>query len=139
MKKFTENDLSREAQQILQILKKEKIDYRLEYTFPDLTGLKGVPFRFDFAIFSNKKLTALIEYDSILHFDKNNKLVKNYRHYRENDLKKNRYALTHNIPLYRITCWDLPYIKEFQDLFKSEYKVKSIWHNYDIARKHGLL
>ena len=137
MKKFM---ISKEASLILNILKINKINYKLEYTFPDLKGRRGVPFRYDFAIFNKQnQLKALIEYDSKLHFDKNNNLVKNYKHYRENDLKKNRYAITHNIPLYRISYWDLKEIKTLQDIFKEKYLVKSLWHNYQIAAEHGML
>lgn len=132
--------ISKEASIILNILKKNKVNFQLEYTFPDLKGRKGVPFRYDFAVFDNKgKLKALIEYDSKLHFDKNNSLVKNYKHYRENDLKKNRYAITHNIPLYRISCWDLPNINSLNDIFNSKFLVKSLWHNYQIAADHNML
>lgn len=137
MRKFM---ISKEANIILQILKKNKINYKLEYTFPDLKGRKGVPFRFDFAVFDKQnRLQALIEYDSELHFNKNCSLVKDYRHYRENDLKKNRYAITQNIPLYRITCWDLKEIKTLDDIFNKKYLVTDIWHNYKIAAEHNML
>lgn len=131
--------ISKEARTILNILKKEQIHFQLEYTFPDLKGKKGVPYRFDFAIFKNGHLYCLVEYDSTLHFDKNNKLVKNPKRYRENDVKKNVYCLAHDIPLYRISYWDLKNIHTFSDIVNEKYLVKSKWHNYQVAEKHGML
>lgn len=132
--------ISKEAQVIERILQNNRVPYKIEYSFSDFRGQKNVPFRYDFAIFDSKNnLKALIEYDSKLHFDKKNKLVNNYKHYRENDLKKNRYALAHKIPLYRIPFWALKTLNSFDSLFQEDFRVKSIWHNYDLANKNGWL
>lgn len=55
-------------EKIKDILDKNNISYKREYSFPDLKGDK-LPLRFDFAIFDkNEKLAYLIEYNGIFHY-----------------------------------------------------------------------
>ena len=50
------------------MLFESKIDYKREYTFPDLKSPEKGSLRFDFAIFKNEQLVHLIEYDGKQHF-----------------------------------------------------------------------
>lgn len=50
-------------QNITNLLLKNNIEFSTQYTFPDLLGVGNKHLRFDFAIFNNKKLSHLIEYN----------------------------------------------------------------------------
>ena len=56
--------------QIEQLLKEHNISYIREYSFEDLVD--DLPLRFDFAIFKNGKLNALIEFQGEQHYNKSN-------------------------------------------------------------------
>ena len=56
--------------QIEQILKERNIPYVREYSFPDLVDI--LPLRFDFAIFEQKVLVALIEFQGEQHYNPSN-------------------------------------------------------------------
>ena len=66
--------------------------------------------RFDFAIYNQNTLSYIIEYDGIQHFERghfsNTSNAFDITH--KNDLLKNQYCFTHNIPLIRI-----PYDREY--------------------------
>lgn len=100
---------------IKQILDKNNIQYIQQYRFSDLPLL-----RFDFAIFQDEKLFALIEFDGIQHYD-----ITNGWHTSQlatNDMLKNKYCLEHNYTLIRI-----PYDKRnnitLEDIIGNTYKV----------------
>lgn len=78
------------------ILKENNIEYEKEYMFPDLK-----PLRFDFAIFKNKQLYCLIEYDGWFHFYNHSKWDQLERQ-QNCDKRKNQYCKDNNIPLIRI-------------------------------------
>lgn len=82
-------------------LQEHNISYSIEYKFPDLMSRKNYPLRFDFAIFDNKQLVGLIEFDGIQHFKQtfNNESLEDIQ---ERDLIKTNYCLEHNIPLLRL-------------------------------------
>lgn len=52
------------------MLLENNIDFAREYTFGDLKGVNGGALRFDFAIFKNKKLSHLIEFNGKQHYEK---------------------------------------------------------------------
>ena len=56
--------------QIEQLLKEHNISYIREYSFEDLVD--DLPLRFDFAIFKNGKLDALIEFQGEQHYNQSN-------------------------------------------------------------------
>lgn len=88
------------------ILKLNNISYQKEYSFSDLLSENNVPLRFDFAIFNEEnQLIRLIEYDGEQHFQKKADLIfsDNLQKRKERDKLKNKYCLTHNIPLVRIS------------------------------------
>lgn len=87
------------------LLQQNDIPYAKEYTFPDLRGENNILLRFDFAIFNHEhKLIQLIEFDGQQHYHEvsiwNGK--EGLQHRQENDAKKNKYCLEHNIKLVRI-------------------------------------
>lgn len=110
---------------ILKILKKENVAFVMEKTFKDLR--KG-RYRYDFYL---PDLNILIEVDGEFHFSSpfSSKKLKKAK---ENDRRKNRYALIRSIPLYRIPHWELKNIKTLEDIFQEKFLVKDIWHNDEL-------
>ena len=85
---------------VSRILTENNIEFQKGYTFDDLRGVGGRLLRFDFAIFKDKELTHLIEYDGRQHADIES------RFYSETTVKhdqmKDEYCALHNIPLIRL-------------------------------------
>lgn len=87
------------------ILKNNNIHFKAEYTFLDLRSNRDGYLRYDFAILDQNDIPVrLIEFDGMQH-------VRPYEYFggedrfkilQENDMLKNQYALSHNIPLVRI-------------------------------------
>jgi uncharacterized protein with PIN domain len=95
------------VQLILDILKKQNIHYKTEYTFPDCRNINVL--RFDIAIFDhNLKFKGLIEYDGKQHFMPITIFggVKRFLITLRNDLIKNEYCKKNDLPLLRVTCFD---------------------------------
>ena len=89
------------------------VKYVREKTFPDL---KNGLLRYDFYLPKSK---ILIEVDSMLHFlpiEKFHKTRTDFTHAQQNDRIKNSYALSHNLPLYRIPEWEFQNIETFADI-----------------------
>lgn len=96
------------SSKIKKILQENNVNFKTEYTFPDLLSPNSkVRLRFDFAIFDqNNNLSHLIEYDGEQHFRYtqngwNNK--NNYNRTIRNDMLKNEYCIKNNIKLLRIS------------------------------------
>lgn len=124
--------LSKGAQKILTLLRKDNYNVLLECDFPDLKGKKGVPLRYDFAILYYGRPAVLIEFDGEAHFKQVKHFQKtksNFKQAQERDREKNKYALLHNIPLYRIPYWEIDNIKYSSDIFNLKYKVTNKYHN----------
>lgn len=84
---------------IKQLLDDNNIQYITQYGFKECTGLKGWKLRFDFYVNNN----YCIEYDGLQHFE----IIKSwgedsFKTTQYNDQIKNKYCLSHNIPLIRI-------------------------------------
>lgn len=94
---------------ICQILDKLNFKYVQQQTFKDLTSTSRAcdELRFDFAIYNRDTLLYMIEYDGIQHFQRGH-FFDTFDTTHKNDLLKNQYCFTHNIPLIRI-----PYDKEY--------------------------
>lgn len=126
-------EISNQASVIKTILDDHHIKYKLEYSFTDLIGKKKIPYRFDFALLDDDdNVICLIEYDSIIHFEKNSMFhdtSSDFRRAKERDRRKNRYCLSHGIKLIRIPCWELEGLTLDKILTTSKFVVKSIWHN----------
>ena len=98
---------------IAEILDKNGIDYKTQFTFDDCKSDKNYPLYFDFAIFKNNKLFCLFEYDGIQHFKPrdifggNEALLETQKR----DTMKNNYCFSNNIELYRfdytMTCSEI--------------------------------
>lgn len=86
------------------VLENNHIEYAEQYTFSDLKNIR--PLRFDFAIFKDKQLIRLIEFDGIQHYKEQKYFTHSLTEIKNNDIIKNRYAKEHNIPLVRIPYWE---------------------------------
>lgn len=94
---------------IVNILEKNNIPFKKEYSFPDLIGKKNVLYRYDFAIFNkDNKIIRLIEFDGRQHTLDYTPWgeIDTLEERQKRDKQKDLYALQHNIPLIRI-----PYTK----------------------------
>lgn len=91
---------------IAKILNIKNIEYKPQYSFIDCLGKNNNKYRFDFALFNNKNLIGLIEYDGIQHFSYKNdgswNTKDNYEDIQIRDENKNNYCKEQNIPLLRI-------------------------------------
>ena len=87
-------------QKITKILLNNNIEFSTQYTFPDLKGINGGSLKFDFAIFKNGKLSHLIEYNGLQHYEKpQGKWGLEYNTLIQNDAKKIEYCKNNNIEL----------------------------------------
>lgn len=91
-----------------QVLDELNIEYKQEYSFPDL--IDQYELRFDFALFENNQLKGLIEVQGEQHYQQSNGFYNEdiVRH----DGMKLQYCKDHNIPLYYI-------------YYKDDYKQKA--------------
>lgn len=100
---------SRGEIKIEEILTQAGLNFKEEYTFPDLLSSNGRPLRFDFAVFDdNDDLDFLIEYQGIQHYEPKSKFggLSGLRKQQYNDMKKREYCKKHHIPLLLIPYWD---------------------------------
>ena len=87
-------------QKITQLLLNNNIEFSTQYTFPDLKSPRGGTLRFDFAVFKDKKLSHLIEYNGKQHYEKaQGSWADNFENLQQNDLLKQEYCKKHNIRL----------------------------------------
>lgn len=99
---------SKGEEEIAKILKDNDIQFITQYRFEDFhSDYNNIPYRFDFAIFTNNTLDYLIEFDGEQHFyyqdsDSSWNTKENYERTVVLDKKKNNYCKVHNIPLIRI-------------------------------------
>lgn len=127
--------MSKGEEKIFTILRREVwaghiSDVQREVRFKRLT-YKGAALRFDFA-FQTPKGLILCEFDGQQHYEYNRFFHKKYstfRHMQANDRRKNEYALIHKIPLFRIPYYDLDSINSLKDILRSQYRVKTKYHN----------
>ena len=94
---------------IEEILEMNDVNFKEEYSFPDLTAPNGTPLRFDFAIFDDEdNLLFLIEYQGKQHYQASSKFGGAKALYRQqfNDNLKRRYCGLHNIILIEIPYTD---------------------------------
>ena len=93
---------------IAQMLDNLSIQYKQQYSFPDLYSNRECDkLYYDFAIFNKDNLIYIIEYDGIQHFE-NGHFHQDLKIIHANDMLKNKYCFKHNIPIIRI-----PYNKEY--------------------------
>lgn len=107
--------ISKGEDKIRQFLIHNNIIFETQYRIKECRN--KLPLPFDFAIFEDKdktKLSMLIEYDGIQHFniDGWNNCKEKYEQTKHNDFIKNEYCKNHNIQLLRIPYWDFLNIDE---------------------------
>ena len=121
---------------IKELLEKNNITFKQEYSFSDLRNPKtNCLLRFDFAIFSQEKdLEFLIEYDGRQHYQGPDTLVwSSYQsqtrqealeeiHFR--DALKNKYCQENNLILKRIPYWISLKQLTIEDIYSDKYNVK---------------
>ena len=91
---------SENEKNIIKILTDNNIEFATQYTFSDLKGLNGRPLRFDFAIFKDKKLSHVIEYQGKQHFIKSEgSWGKEFETLQKHDILKKEYCIKNNIRL----------------------------------------
>lgn len=92
------------------------IEYQREVSFKELTGIGGGNLRYDFGVYDKGKLTGLIEYDGIYHFQKvfegdSHELIKKH------DVIKDEYLNRIGMPLIRIPYTEIELIEELVEKF----------------------
>lgn len=116
---------------IISILKKEKIKFEREKTYPDL---KFGYYRFDFFL---PQKNLIIEVDGAQHYKFSKVFHKKRQDFlkaQERDRRKNAYCLSHNITLYRIPYFEIENIKQFKDIVQDKFLVRDKWHCDNVAR-----
>lgn len=101
---------SRGEIKIEDILNAAGVNFKEEYSFPDLISSSGRPLRFDFAVFDDEgDIDFLIEYQGIQHYIAKSKFGgrSGLAKQQFNDNKKRGYCRAHNIKLIEI-----PYLDE---------------------------
>ena len=105
---------------IEEILKRAGLDFKMEYTFPDLTSPNGRLLRFDFVIFDDDGyIDFIIEYQGRQHYEASSKFGGKRGLYQQqfNDNKKRRFCALHGFNLIEI-----PYTEE--NLISYDYIMK---------------
>ena len=101
---------SRGEIKIYEILSAAGLNFKEEYSFPDLVSNNGRPLRFDFAVFDDDgKLDFLIEYQGKQHYEPSQKFGGKKGLYQQqfNDNQKRRFCALHDFKLIEI-----PYTEE---------------------------
>lgn len=90
------------------LLKEHGVNFKQQYTFPDLLGDYNTRLRFDFAIFNNNnQLKQLIEFQGEQHFKPfKNDTVETFERRKRYDSLKREYCQYNNIPLFEINYKD---------------------------------
>lgn len=100
---------SRGEIKIEEILQESGLNFKEEYYFSDLKSFRGVPLRFDFAVFDdNGNLDFLIEFQGIQHYQPKEKFggLAGLKKQQYHDMQKRVYCKKHDIPLVIIPYYD---------------------------------
>lgn len=108
---------------IAEYLISKNFDFNTEISFRDLYYRENrCKLRFDFGVYFNSTLLFLIEYDGKQHFDINSSRdKKEWQHYINRDVIKNRYCKENNIKLIRIPYFYYDNIYEYLDHKINQY------------------
>lgn len=116
---------------IANVLNELNIKYVREYRFKNCRN--KLPLPFDFALFKEKKLIALIEYQGRQHFEPVEAFGgdENLAYTKNNDLIKKEYCKKNNIKLIEIPYWEFDNIekiinKELKRLIKASFLLYSV-------------
>lgn len=121
--------MSRYEERIIQVLKRDKIDFEREKRFSDL---KGGKYRYDFYVYGAESRFCCIEVQGEQHYTSIRKFYKkqsDFKRAQERDREKISYALAHNIPIYIIPYWEIDKINCAQDIFQEKYRARDRWKN----------
>ena len=124
--------MSKYEDNVISILKQEKIQFQREKNFSDL---KHGLFRFDFYIPNLHGAPAIVEVDGEQHFKPiygRQSFLKGQEH----DRRKNSKCLANGFLLYRIPYWEIKNINSSSDIFIDKFLVKSRWHNDHLKIPH---
>ena len=100
---------SRAEIKIEEILQNAGLNFKQEYSFPDLIGQGGHALRFDFAVFDdNNELEFLIQYQGIQHYKPKSVFggMNGLHKQQYYDMEKREYCKKHGIKLILIPYWD---------------------------------
>jgi len=100
---------SRGEIKIVDILTLAGLNFKEEYSFPDLVSSSGRPLRFDFAVFDDEgELDFLIEYQGIQHYEAKSNFggARGLYQQKFNDTQKREYCQKHGYTLVCIPYWD---------------------------------
>ena len=100
---------SRGEVKIEQILRFSNMNFKQEYSFPDLIAPSGHPLRFDFAVFDdNDDLMFLIEFQGVQHYEPKSVFggYSGLRKQQYYDMLKREYCRKHDIILLAIPYTD---------------------------------
>lgn len=126
--------MSKYTEYIESVLSQSPYTLKKELQFVDLKWRLAL--RFDYGLYQEGKLKALLEVDGEQHFH----IIdhwggrKAFIKIQELDRKKNRYSLSNKIPLYRIPYNKVYLITKYQDLFHQEFLVNTQWHNDNVKK-----
>lgn len=118
--------MSKNEQKVASLLQSLSIPFYTEYSPPNLTGLCGTPYRFDFAIISPfNDIAYFIEVDGEQHFAPVSHFggEQGYLSTRYRDSRKDTYCREHNIPLIRIPYSAIPNLTSTDVTLKSQYRI----------------
>lgn len=126
--------MSKYTDHIESVLHKSPFTIKRELQFPDLKW--KLPLRFDYGIYKDGKLIALLEVDGEQHFAPIAAWGgrKSFLKIQELDRKKNRYSLVKNIQLYRVPFFEVYNIKSYSDIFTTKFLVTTQWHNDNVRK-----
>jgi ribosomal protein S18 len=97
---------SSKGEALIRLLLKERgVVFLEQYKFDDCRNIRPLPF--DFAVFQDKKLLFLIEWDGEFHFESKEHFggEEAFQSTQLRDRIKNEYCMKNNIPLLRIPYW----------------------------------
>lgn len=100
---------SRAEIKIEEILQNAGLNFKEEYSFPDLIGQGGHALRFDFAVFDdNDELDFLIQYQGIQHYKPKSVFggMSGLHKQQYYDMQKREYCKKKGIKLVLIPYWD---------------------------------
>lgn len=114
---------SKGEHKVYKVLDKLNVEFKREYRIKECKKKRPLPF--DFAIFKENDLKALIEYDGELHYKtaRWSNASKRLEGSKLSDKIKNDFCSTNNIPLIRIPYWEY---NNIDTIIKKELKKLSI-------------
>lgn len=116
--------MSKNEQKVASLLQSLSIPFYTEYSPSDLKGLRGISYRFDFAIISPfNDIAYFIEVDGEQHFQPISVFdgEQGYLSTRYRDNRKETYCREHHIPLIRIPYSAIPTLEPIDVTLQSKY------------------